>query len=79
MSTRENGVRAIVAKHLELPRARVQADASLVEDLGADSLALVQIVLALEERFEIDIPDGALEKMRTVRDLFAAVELARAS
>ena len=46
----------------------VKRDSSLINDLGADSLAIVELVLALEEEFEIDIPDEETEKVRTVQD-----------
>lgn len=49
-------------------------EASFLNDLGADSLALVELTLALEEAFDIEIPDEEAQKMRTVRDAILSVE-----
>jgi acyl carrier protein len=67
-------VRRLVCKQLGIDGDRVKPEASLVDELGADSLALVELTLVLEERFDIDIPDEAAEKIRTVRDAITAVE-----
>ena len=61
-------VRAIIAKHLEIDLSDVKPEASFIEDLGADSLAIVELVLAFEEDFEIDIPDEETERIRTVQN-----------
>ena len=61
-------VRAIIAKHLEIDLNEVKPEASFIEDLGADSLAIVELVLAFEEDFEIDIPDEETERIRTVQN-----------
>ena len=54
--------------------AKVKANASLIDDLGADSLGLVELVLAFEEAFEIDIPDEDTEKIRSVQDAVDYIE-----
>ena len=64
----ENKVREIVCQQLDVAPEKVEMETSFVDDLGADSLAVVELVLALEEAFEIDIPDEDTEKMRTFQN-----------
>ena len=64
----ENKVREIVCQQLDVEADKVRKETSFVEDLGADSLAVVELVLALEEAFDIDIPDEDTEKLRTFND-----------
>lgn len=59
-------VKKIVVDQLEVEADRVTADASFANDLGADSLDTVELVMALEEEFDIEIPDEAAEKIDTV-------------
>jgi acyl carrier protein len=66
MSTVEQQVKAIVAEQLGVKAEQVENDASFVDDLGADSLDTVELVMALEEEFEIEIPDEDAEKITTV-------------
>lgn len=61
-------VKDIISQQLDVDKANIAEDASFIDDLGADSLAIVELVLAFEEQFEIDIPDEDTEKIRTVRD-----------
>ena len=61
-------VKTIIAQHLEIPPQDVKNTASFIDDLGADSLAIVELVLAFEEEFELDIPDEETERIRTVQD-----------
>jgi len=61
-------VKEIICQQLDVDAAEVKPEASFIDDLGADSLAIVELVLALEEEFEIDIPDEDTEKIRTVQD-----------
>ena len=61
-------VKEIVSDKLDVDPADIQEDKDFVEDLKADSLAIVEVVLALEEQFEIEIPDEDTEKIKTVRD-----------
>jgi acyl carrier protein len=67
-------VRRLVCKRLEVAEDRVKPEASFMGDLGADSLALVELTLVFEETFDIDIPDEEAQKMRTVRDAILSVE-----
>jgi acyl carrier protein len=61
-------VKQIIAEQLGVEEAEVTPSASFVDDLGADSLDTVELVMALEEQFDIEIPDDAAEKIRTVQD-----------
>ena len=61
-------VKEIVSQQLDVDIAEVKPEAQFIEDLGADSLAIVELVLAFEEQFEIDIPDEDTEKIATVGD-----------
>ena len=67
MSNIEERVKKIVAEQLGVKEDDVKADASFVEDLGADSLDTVELVMALEEEFETEIPDEEAEKITTVQ------------
>lgn len=67
MSSIEERVRKIVAEQLGVKEEDVQESASFVEDLGADSLDTVELVMALEEEFETEIPDEEAEKITTVK------------
>ena len=66
MSDIEQRVKKIVAEQLGVNEAEVKIDSSFVDDLGADSLDTVELVMALEEEFEIEIPDEDAEKILTV-------------
>lgn len=61
-------VRAIIQDQLDVDPNDIHPESTFIEDLGADSLGLVELVLAFEEAFEIDIPDEDTEKIRTVQD-----------
>jgi len=61
-------VRSVVAEKLSVDEEEVILDASFTEDLNADSLDLVELIMAFEEEFKLDIPDEDAEKMRTVGD-----------
>jgi acyl carrier protein len=67
-------VRKIVAEQLGVDASAVVESASFMDDLGADSLAIVELVLALEEQFKLDIPESETEKIQTVGDAVAYVE-----
>ena len=67
-------VKKIVVEHLGVEPEKVVDNASFIDDLGADSLGLVELVLAFEEAFEIDIPDEDTEKIRTVKDAIDYIE-----
>ena len=67
MSNTEERVKKIVAEQLGVKEEDVKTEASFVEDLGADSLDTVELVMALEEEFETEIPDEEAEKITTVK------------
>ena len=67
MSSIEDRVRKIVAEQLGVKEEEVRNEASFVDDLGADSLDTVELVMALEEEFETEIPDEEAEKITTVQ------------
>jgi acyl carrier protein len=67
MSSIEDQVKNIVAEQLGVKEEEVTAEASFVDDLGADSLDTVELVMALEEAFECEIPDEEAEKITTVQ------------
>jgi acyl carrier protein len=67
MSSVEEQVRGIIAEQLGLKADEIKNDASFVDDLGADSLDTVELVMALEEEFETEIPDEDAEKITTVQ------------
>lgn len=67
-------VRARVAHQLGVEEETITRDSSFVEDLGADSLDVVELVMALEEEFEIEIPDDQAEKIVTVGDAVKYIE-----
>ena len=74
MSSIEERVKKIVAEQLGVKEDDVQESASFVEDLGADSLDTVELVMALEEEFETEIPDEEAEKITTVQQAIAYIE-----
>lgn len=67
-------VREVIADELEVSLDEVTENASFMDDLGADSLDLVELVMRLEEEFEIEIPDEDAEKIRTVKDALNYIE-----
>ncbi len=70
----ERRITEIVAEQLGLESKEITAASSLIEDLGADSLDIVELIMAFEEEFDLDIPDEDAEKIATVKD---AVEYIR--
>ena len=67
MSSVKDQVKRIVAEQLGVKEETVKTEASFVDDLGADSLDTVELVMALEEEFEVEIPDEEAEKITTVQ------------
>jgi acyl carrier protein len=67
-------VKAIIVEQLGIKQEEVSNEASFVDDLGADSLDTVELVMALEEEFGIEIPDEDAEKIRTVEDAIKYIE-----
>lgn len=74
MSNTEEKVQQIIADVLGLDPKEVEAKSSFQEDLGADSLDVVEVVIALEEEFGIDIPDERAEKISTVQDVVDSID-----
>jgi acyl carrier protein len=68
MPSIDEKVKQIIVEQLGVDEAEVTANASFVDDLGADSLDTVELVMAFEEAFDIEIPDEEAEKIRTVQD-----------
>ena len=75
MSSIEDKVKKIIAEQLSVSEDQIKPDASFVEDLGADSLDTVELVMALEDEFEMEIPDEQAEKITTVQQ---AIDYAKA-
>ena len=74
MSTVEERVRKIVIEQLGVKEEELKNDASFVDDLGADSLDTVELVMALEEEFETEIPDEQAEKINTIQEAIDYIE-----
>ena len=69
----EERVRTIICDQLAVESAKVTPSASFIEDLNADSLDIVELVMTMEEEFDLDIPDEDAEKMKTVGDVISYV------
>ena len=67
-------VKRIITEQLDVDKGDIKAESTFIDDLGADSLGLVELVLAFEEAFEIDIPDEDTEKIRTVQNAIDYIE-----
>ena len=67
-------VKKIVADHLGIDEGKVTDEASFIDDLGADSLDTVELVMAFEEEFNVEIPDDAAETIQTVGDAISFLE-----
>lgn len=74
MASIEERVRDLIVEQLGVSQEQVTAEASFIDDLGADSLDTVELVMAFEEEFGIDIPDEDAEKMVTVADAIKYLE-----
>ena len=74
MSDIADRVKKIVVEHLGVEEDKVSPDASFIDDLGADSLDIVELVMAFEEEFGVEIPDDAAEKIATVGDATKFIE-----
>ena len=74
MSDTAERVKKIVVEHLNVDAEKVTDTASFIEDLGADSLDTVELVMAFEEEFSVEIPDDAAEKILTVKDAIAFIQ-----
>ena len=78
MSETYDRVKKIVVEHLGVESEKVTEEASFIDDLGADSLDIVELVMAFEEEFGVEIPDDAAEKITTVNDAIAYIEANKA-
>ena len=67
-------VKKIIKEQLDVDEKDIKPESTFIDDLGADSLGLVELVLAFEEAFEIDIPDEETEKIRTVQNAVDYIE-----
>ena len=67
-SSLERRIREVIAEQLGLEETEVLPESSFVEDLGADSLDIVELIMAFEEEFDLEIPDEDAEKLLTVKD-----------
>ena len=67
-------VHKIIEEQLGVDSDRVKAEASFIDDLGADSLDIVELVMAMEEEFDLEIPDDDAEKLKTVQDVLSYIE-----
>ena len=76
MESIEQRVKKIVAEQLGVNEADIKNESTFVDDLGADSLDTVELVMALEEEFECEIPDEEAEKIATVQDAISYIESA---
>jgi acyl carrier protein len=74
MSEIQDKIKQIIVDELGVDEAEVTENARFIEDLGADSLDLVELVMRFEEEFDIEIPDEDAEKIQAVRDAYAYVE-----
>ena len=74
MSDTPDRVKKIVVEHLGVEADKVTEEASFIDDLGADSLDIVELVMAFEEEFGVEIPDDAAEKIATVKDAISYIE-----
>ena len=74
MSEVQEKIKQIIVDELGVEEAEVTENARFIEDLGADSLDLVELVMRFEEEFDIEIPDEDAEKIQAVRDAYAYVE-----
>lgn len=79
MSDIAEQVKKIVVEHLGVDAAKVVDNASFIDDLGADSLDTVELVMAFEEEFSVEIPDDAAEKIATVKDAIDFISAKKAA
>jgi len=67
-------VKKILVDQLDVEESAINVDSSIIDDLGADSLDVVDMVMSLEEEFDIEIPDEEIESMKTVGDIIKFIE-----
>ena len=74
----ESQVKEIIAAQLSVDPEKVTTDAKFIEDLGADSLDTVELVMAFEDKFSVEVPDEDAEKLKSVADVVAYIEANKA-
>ena len=67
-------VREILAEHLDVDKDSIEMNSKLAEDLGADSLDAIDIVMTIEDQYAIEVPDENIENMKTVEDIVSFIE-----
>lgn len=67
-------IQEIIAEQLDVPQEQVAPEASFVDDLGADSLDLTELIMAMEDEFDIEIDDEEAQQLRTVQDVITYIE-----
>ncbi len=67
-------VKAIIADQLGIDENTIEMDSSIVEDLGADSIDAIDLILSIQEEFDIEIPDEAVEGIKTISDIVKYIE-----
>lgn len=70
-------VKVIVVEQLGVDEAEVTIDSTFIDDLGADSLDIVELIMAFEEEFNVEIPDDVAEKIKTVKDTVEYIDSAK--
>ncbi|MBS3731306.1 MAG: acyl carrier protein [Desulfobacterales bacterium] len=70
----EDKIKKLIAEKLEVDPGDVVPKASLIDDLGADSLAIVEMIMTMEEEFDIEVPDDDAEQLRTVEDAIKYIQ-----
>ncbi len=79
MASTEEKVKSIIVEQLGISEDEVKPEASFIDDLGADSLDIVELVMAMEEEFEIEIPDEEAENIKTVGDAIKYIDQHKSS
>jgi len=79
MANIEEKIREIICEQLDVPQEDVVPEASFVDDLGADSLDQVELIMAMEEEFDVSIPDEDAENIGTVQDAIDYIKKAKGS
>ncbi len=67
-------VKAILAEQFDVEEEKITADTSIINDLGADSLDVVDLLMSIEDEFEVEVPDEEIENIKTVEDLVKYIE-----
>ena len=74
MSDNQKRIIKVICEQLDVEESKITEDASFIDDLGADSLDTVELVMAFEEEFDIEIPDDMAEQIKTVNDVISLVK-----